>query len=86
MPIAIIRDRQVCRIAAPEGTGIFNGDRALDVGFDIVSLCHVRNSGSAMASSLAPGGYFPSSKVVHGPGLLRGVPGRASPAGVVSGG
>jgi hypothetical protein len=36
--IAIIRDRNVFRIEAPPGTNIFNGDRALDVDFDIVSL------------------------------------------------
>jgi hypothetical protein len=36
--IAIIRDRNVFRIEAPTGTKIFNGDRALDVDFDIVSL------------------------------------------------
>ena len=31
-------DRNVFRIEAPPGTKIFNGDRALDVDFDIVSL------------------------------------------------
>jgi hypothetical protein len=36
--IAIIRDRSVFRIAAPPGTKIFNGDRAMNVDFDIVSF------------------------------------------------
>ena len=34
--IAIIKDRTVFRIVAPPGTRIFNGDRAMDVDFDIV--------------------------------------------------
>jgi hypothetical protein len=38
MRIAIIRDGHVIRIEAPSGTKIFNGDRAQDVDFDIVSL------------------------------------------------
>jgi hypothetical protein len=36
--IAIIKDRNVFRIEAPWGTKIFNGNRALDVDFDIVSV------------------------------------------------
>jgi hypothetical protein len=36
--IAIIRDRNVFRIDAPPGTKIFNGDRAMDVDFDIVAV------------------------------------------------
>jgi hypothetical protein len=36
--IAIIKDRNVFRIEAPPGTRIYNGDRALDVDFDIVSV------------------------------------------------
>jgi hypothetical protein len=35
--IAIIEDRSLFRIAAPPGTKIFNGDRAMNVDFDIVS-------------------------------------------------
>ena len=35
--IAIIRDRNVFRIVAPPGTRIYNGDREMDVDFDIVS-------------------------------------------------
>ncbi len=34
--IAIIKDRKVYRIEAPQGTKIFRGDRAQDVDFDIV--------------------------------------------------
>ena len=36
--IAIIKDRNVFRIEAPPGTKIFNGDRAMNVDFDIVSV------------------------------------------------
>jgi hypothetical protein len=36
--IAIIKDRNVFRIEAPMGTRIFNGDRAIGVDFDIVSV------------------------------------------------
>jgi hypothetical protein len=36
--IAIIRDRNVFRILAPACTRIFNGDRAMEVDFDIVSV------------------------------------------------
>jgi hypothetical protein len=34
--IAIIRERQIYRIAAPPGTKVFNGDRSQSVDFDIV--------------------------------------------------
>jgi hypothetical protein len=36
--IAIIKDRNVFRIETPSGTKIYNGDRAMDVDFDIVSV------------------------------------------------
>ena len=36
--IAVIKDRKVFRIEAPPETKIFNGDRALHVDFDIVSV------------------------------------------------
>jgi hypothetical protein len=36
--IAIIKDRNVFRIEAPTDTRIFNGDLAMDVDFDIVSV------------------------------------------------
>ncbi len=36
--IAVIKDRKVFRIEAPPGTKIFNGDRALEVEVDIVSV------------------------------------------------
>jgi hypothetical protein len=36
--IAIIRDGHVFRIEAPARTTIFNGDRTMNVDFDIVSL------------------------------------------------
>jgi hypothetical protein len=36
--IAIIRDGHAFRIEAPARTKIFNGDRAMNVDFDIVSL------------------------------------------------
>jgi hypothetical protein len=36
--IAIIKDRQLFRIEAPSGTRILNGDRAMNVDFDIVSV------------------------------------------------
>ena len=36
--IAIIKDRKVFRIQCPAGTKVFNGDRAMNVDFDIVSL------------------------------------------------
>jgi hypothetical protein len=36
--IAIIKDRNVFRIVAPPGTKVFNGDRAMDVDFDIVAV------------------------------------------------
>ena len=36
--IAIIKDRKVFRIEAPPETKIFQGDRALNVDFDIVSV------------------------------------------------
>ena len=36
--IAVNRDRNVIRIDAPPGTRIFNGDRVLDVDFDIISV------------------------------------------------
>jgi hypothetical protein len=35
--IAIIKERNVFRIEAPPGTRIYNGERALNVDFDIVS-------------------------------------------------
>jgi hypothetical protein len=35
---AIIKEGKVYRIEAPRGTKIFQGDRALDVDFDIVSI------------------------------------------------
>jgi hypothetical protein len=38
MRFAIIKDGHVFRIEAPAGTKIFNGDRAMNVDFDIVSL------------------------------------------------
>lgn len=36
--IAIIKDRNVFRVEAPQGTKVFNGDRAMNVDFDIVSV------------------------------------------------
>ena len=36
--IAIIKERNVFRIEVPQGTKVFNGDRALSVDFDIVSV------------------------------------------------
>jgi hypothetical protein len=36
--IAIIKEGKVYRIEAPRGTKIFQGDRALNVDFDIVSI------------------------------------------------
>jgi len=36
--IAIIKDRKVFRIEAPHSVKVFNGDRAMNVDFDIVSL------------------------------------------------
>jgi hypothetical protein len=36
--IAVIKDRKVFRIEAPPETKVFNGDRALNVDFDIVSV------------------------------------------------
>jgi hypothetical protein len=38
MRIAIIRDGHAFRIEALPGTKVFNGDRAINVDFDIVSL------------------------------------------------
>jgi len=36
--IAIIKDRKVFRIEAPESANVWNGDRALDCDFDMVSV------------------------------------------------
>jgi hypothetical protein len=36
--LAVIKDHTVYRIEAPPGTKVFNGDRALDVDFDILSV------------------------------------------------
>ena len=36
--IAVIQDRNVFRIDAPPGTKMFNGDRAINIDFDIVSV------------------------------------------------
>jgi hypothetical protein len=36
--LAVIKDCKVYRIEAPPGTKVFNGDRALDLDFDILSV------------------------------------------------
>src|SRR3954449_11201339 len=57
--IAIIKDRKVFRIEAPPGTRVLNGDRAMDVEFDIASVNdemflakHIRHTCSAWPSRL----------------------------------